>query len=78
LFHFEYNIRFKSSNFNFSDLESSFESEIVRTRKIPDHFTCARVEGMKCTFKSNFEVAFREHILTHIAEKLREKDLLID
>lgn len=49
-----------------------------RNRKIPEYFTCERVDGTQCKFQSKFEVVFREHILTHIAEKLRDKNLLLD
>ena len=47
-----------------------------RQRKIPEIFSCERVDGTKCKFQTEFEVVFREHILTHIAEKLRDKHLL--
>ena len=42
-------------------------------RKIPNYFTCEKVIGTNCTYRTRIEAAFREHILTHVAEKLKDQ-----
>ena len=46
---------------------------VFNKRKIPLYFTCEKVIGTDCRYKTRMEAAFREHILTHVAEKLKDQ-----
>ena len=77
--------RFTYINEYFIDLNYDFseEDELLepvpkqeRVRLIPREFSCKRIEGTNCTFTSRVEAIFREHILTHVTEKLKKEGLL--
>ena len=56
------------------DLEPTEKKD--RVRKIPREFSCKRIEGTSCTFTTRLEAIFREHILTHVTEKLKKEGIL--
>ncbi|CAG5094121.1 Oidioi.mRNA.OKI2018_I69.XSR.g13266.t1.cds [Oikopleura dioica] len=75
--------KMKRSKTMSSILNESEEDELLepapkqeRVRLIPREFSCKRIEGTNCTFTSRVEAIFREHILTHVTEKLKKEGLL--
>ena len=69
---------FESNQLNFSEkepeqVEDLQVKKVLNKRKIPLYFTCEKVIGTDCRYKTRMEAAFREHILTHVAEKLKDQ-----
>ena len=72
----------QTKKYNFKICKKSAEEElepvqkIDRVRRIPREFSCKRIEGTNCTYTTRLEALFREHILTHVTEKLKKEGLL--
>ena len=62
------------SNFYISHTESGVTNS--RTRIIPKVFTCDRLDGIKCGFKTELEVVFRQHLLSHIGDEVLGRKLV--